>query len=440
MKRENFTSVLTKKVFVALLCAFFGTGGVWARSKFTITAPEQSGPQERVVFVITRSDTTKMEAVYVRCANGTAVNDMHYSGPPEDVYFHSGQKTYEYVTSERNIDYINTVNDYTYTYRFGPESFRTYDVQVLDITSHELLASCERRIDYGDDMKVDLSIITNEVNEEIYLSNGEFAGGLPEEKYIDMPYNPKWDWRQEEEDGYYKITDKGYDQRRFTFAMYDMYNKFNFYTWFLEELDITVCATLGFTMHEGEDGYQYVQCVLDGQAGTAHDPDDENGTVSSLDRAMYKACFELKKGKGACTDDYKVFFPHAKNSAWRLKSETDEHTEFPREDSQLWKQRRNSYGLWYIDNATGSMFIKPTTRNANNDIKVYFDAAGTGNDVWYVKDLFMRYAFLDLTPPAPVINHLRINSGHWNPGSLITFSIPFHEVIRCSDNLVAHTT
>lgn len=204
-----------------------------------------------------------MEAVYVRCANGTAVNDMHYSGPPEDVYFRSGQKTYEYVTSERNIDYINTVNDYTYTYRFGPESFRTYDVQVLDITSHELLASCERRIDYGDDMKVDLSIITNEVNEEIYLSNGEFASGLPEEKYIDMPYNPKWDWRQEEEDGYYKITDKGYDQRRFTFAMYDMYNKFNFYTWFLEELDITVCATLGFTMHEGEDGYQYVQCVLD---------------------------------------------------------------------------------------------------------------------------------------------------------------------------------
>lgn len=219
MKRGNFTSVLTKKVFVALLCAFLGTGGVWARSKFTITAPEQSGPQERVVFVITRSDTTKMEAVYVRCANGTAVND------------------------------------YTYTYRFGPESFRTYDVQVLDITSHELLASCERRIDYGDDMKVDLSIITNEVNEEIYLSNGEFASGLPEEKYIDMPYNPKWDWRQEEEDGYYKITDKGYDQRRFTFAMYDMYNKFNFYTWFLEELDITVCATLGFTMHEGEDGY-----------------------------------------------------------------------------------------------------------------------------------------------------------------------------------------
>ena len=439
MRNNYFTSMLMKATFVGILCVLCGTGGAWARSKFTITAPAQSGPQGRLKFTITRSDTTKMEAVYVRCADGTAVCDMHYGGAPEDVYFMPGQKTYEYEAWERSFNDIDVINDVTYTYQYGPESFRTYYVEVLDITGQELLASAERRIDYGDAMKVDLSIITNEVNEEIYLSNGEFATGLPEGKYIDMPYNPWEDSNEPDENGYYKITDKGYDQRRFTFPMYDMYKKFNFYTWYLQELDVTVCATLGFTMHEGEDGYQYVQCVLDGMAGTAHDPDDENGKVSPLNQAIYKACFELKGGKGACTDDYKIFFPHAGNNQWRPSTQTEEHTEFPRADTQLWQQRRNTYGIWYVENATGSMFIKPNSQSTSDYIKVYFDAAGTGKDIWYVKDLFMRYAFLDRTPPAPVIGDLKMNYGHKNPGSLITFSIPFREVVRCSNDVVAHT-
>ena len=254
--------MLMKATFVGILCVLCGTGGAWARSKFTITAPAQSGPQGRLKFTITRSDTTKMEAVYVRCADGTAVCDMHYGGAPEDVYFMPGQKTYEYEAWERSFNDIDVINDVTYTYQYGPESFRTYYVEVLDITGQELLASAERRIDYGDAMKVDLSIITNEVNEEIYLSNGEFATGLPEGKYIDMPYGTRLDSNEPDENGYYKITDKGYDQRHFTFPMYDMYKKFNFYTWYLQELDVTVCATLGFTMHEGEDGYRLNKTMM----------------------------------------------------------------------------------------------------------------------------------------------------------------------------------
>lgn len=152
--KHNYFFMLKKLAFIGILCIFCGTDAAWARSKFTITPPTSTVPTDgSVYFTITRDDATKMEAVIARCVSITASIDMHYSCGYQELFFMPGQYTAEYGVREYTSYYIDAINNDTYAYQYGPESFRTYRVEVLDITGEECLASCEKIIDYGEGAK-----------------------------------------------------------------------------------------------------------------------------------------------------------------------------------------------------------------------------------------------------------------------------------------------
>lgn len=205
---------------------------------------------------------------------------------------------------------------------------------------------------------------------------------------------------------YYTITDKGYSQRQFCFPLYDFYSAINAKVWYLQELNCRVYATVCFTMHEGEDGYQYIQLVPGGYNDYSCNPDDENGKVSTPNISRYKACFELMEGKGTCTTDYKIFFPHRKSNFRRPKDEGEEHTEFPRSDTYIWAAKQ-TYTPWFRDDYTGGIVVHPDVQCINT----YFDAAGTGKDTWYLKDIFIRYAILDEKDPEPFLDNVKVAPG-----------------------------
>ena len=368
---------------VALL-AFLAAGqSAWAASTFTISNSNN-------VFTITRTtNTSTTETVYYRTVDCSAIAGYNYTATSGSLVFDKNHNSYEVVVQEK----VPSLN----AYKFQTTS-RSYYLELLDQDGFRL-GSRNRSISYGSDFT--------------FNSHAESgAYDLDDVHTVSFPYT-----------GAYTITDDGYDSNPLDYASDHKYfslARTEFYDDGTRNYLATVAEIrmmLEFKSYETRDGYQYVQILTDNITSCDNRKDCSNGDPGNISLSRYMAGFEMDTG--SLDEGQKRYtFPVASagnnegaSNPWGYSSDG----KFP-----LSKQKFNT-GCRASD---GMLILNPNF----NTIVLRFNASGSGEDHWIVRDMKATVYAVDGTAPS-VLNGITVSPGPYNRGNDFYVSVPFSECV-----------
>ncbi len=393
-----------KLLFIfALLCMVAGTA--WAESTWKVTNPTGSK------FRITRPDSHvgTTETVKYRTVNLSAYAGQHYTAKSGEVTF-GVNDTYKEIT-------VTETTPGTDAYKYQDGAKRKYRFEVTDLGGF-YLHHCDREITTGTSFSG--SYVNKSVTDLVYFQSGSVKSGSGN-KYLDVAHSGT--------NGTEKMIDDGYDYNDNTLCTVSTDNLYgsnsDLRTW-LNSLSYKMYATVYFQQREVDDGYQYIQILADNAStydGKDGDGKIDNGPTTSL----YKAAFILTKNENVCTSWKYQAFPH----------KTDDHTsstEFDYSDSYLYGQAFKSSS--YRATTSGSLVLAPTV----NDINVRFDANGSGDDTWYLKNLKVRLALVDASAPTVLSNSITVAPGRHSKGNTVYVSVAFNEIVTVTGTPTLTTT
>jgi hypothetical protein len=427
--RLTLSNRLNRILAAVLLMAALATGqSVWATSTWTVT-------NDGNVFTISRSESGTAETVKYHTVSLSALAGKHFTAVSGTLEFAASETSKTVNVTETAKDDVNIL------YRIQTVMSRSYRMEVTN-TNGYLLAYRDRIIEFGDDYRYKTRYLNNSLeNLVIFNQNGEFSTLNENDivsflmnkvnKYIDVYYDPSTNTNHVMSGDYIKIDD-GYDYNDKTLCTIPTAKVFGETAAnvplqsYLDDIGVRLYATVCFTMKEENDGYQYIQILVD--KPVAHDGKDPDGKVKKPSESVYKACFEMSKGTGAVTDDHKMFFPHLYDSS------TPAHHEFEYADGYLWSQLFKSDD--YKAPGNGALRLDPRVR----DINVRFDANGKNEDTWCLKDLFVRLALLDAKRPEIIANDVTISAAAYNRGNTVYISVPFTEIVNVVGSPAISTT
>ena len=408
---------LSKKLVLLLL--LFASAHGMAANGWNIQA---SNSGQYTTFTITRTNTAVAETVKYRLINMSAYVGQHYmvtqvNGHPSDALwgefsFAAGDTTARTIT-------VKEMAAGTDAYKYQDVTYRKYKLGITDAGGFYLT-------DYTRSFTTGTVFSTAKVSQSItnlvyFNSSGNYTTDVNSGKYIDESYTPA----QVETSGTlqgYVLIDDGYDykQKPATVPTSNLISSTGASATYLNSIGYKIYATVCFTEKERDDGYQYIQ-IIGGNASASYDDTDGDGKVNDPSNSAYKACFELSTVSNATG---KQFFPHRYGAATKTE-ETAANigiTEFSQTDGKLCQQKFKSD--YYKDNKTGSVVL-----NANvGNITARFDAAGSGDDTWGFKDLFVRMALVDAT--APKVIAIAPDPGMHAKGDTVYVSVVFDEIVN----------
>ena len=379
-----------------ILTAILLTAAVTAKAETTWTVSNPTGS----TFRITRSTSGTTETVKYRTVNLSAYAGQHYTAASGEVTF-GVNDTYKEVTVTEN-----TPTTAAYKYQTG--DMRKYRFDVTDQGGFHL-AHLDREITTGTSFSD--SYVNKSVTDLVYFQSGSVMSGSGN-KYLDVAHSGT--------NGTEKMIDDDYDYNNNTLCTVstsDLYNNDSDLRSWLNSLHYKMYATVYFQQREVNDGYQYIQILADNAStydGKDGDGKIDNGPTTSL----YKAAFILSKNESVCTSWKYQLFPH------RYDYHTGS-TEFDYSDSYLYSQKFQSSD--YSAANSGSLVLDPTV----NDINVRFDANGSGDDTWYLKNLKVRLALVDSSSPSVLA--YSVAPGRHSKGNTLYVSVAFNEIVTTTD-------
>ena len=422
---------LFKPFLTALLTIAALTAGQSARaaSTFIVTSSTSAG---NTTFTITRNTNATAETVYYRTVSLSALEGQHFNAVSGSLTFAAGQTSKTVTVMEGDPD--------AEVYRYQTGSRRSYRFEVLDIDG-TVITHRDQTVITTTPFTYSGTNVNNAIpNYSFVFLNGDPADLIGIGNCIDVAYTPPTS--QVESSGTYQgyvLIDDSYDysQRAATVSTNTLISSTGATAACLKTMGYKIYATVCFTMKEKNDGYYYVQ-IVPGTAIASYDGADPNGSVNDPAYSVYKACFELKEGSGVYSGEGKMFFPHRFDYANRAAgglfgtSQTASWTEFPLSESKLWQQKFKS---GYRDNNTGSVVLDPDVAS----ITTRFDCAGSDDDTWGFKDLYVRMGLVDATAPT-VLNNYKVSGGRHQKGNIIYVSVPFSEIITVEGTPTLTTT
>lgn len=429
MNRHHlFKPFLTALLTIAALAA---GQSARAASTWTLTSSTSAGI---TTFTITRSESTSAETVYYRTVSLSALEGQHFTAVSGSLTFTAGQTSKTVTVTEGNPD--------VEVYRYQTGSRRSYRFEVLDIDG-TVITHRDQTVNTTTPFTYSGTNVNNAIpNNSFVFLNGDPANLIGIGNCIDVAYTPPTS--QVESSGTYQgyvLIDDSYDysQKAATVSTNTLISSTGASAACLKAMGYKIYATVCFTMKEKNDGYYYVQ-IVPGTASASYDGADPNGSVNDPAYSVYKACFELKEGSGVYSGEGKMFFPHrfdyTNRAAGGLNgtgtSQTNAWTEFPLAESKLWQQKFKS---GYRDNNTGSVVLDPDVAS----ITTRFDCAGSDNDTWGFKNLYVRMGLVDATAPT-VLNNYKVSGGRHQKGNIIYVSIPFSELVTVEGTPTLTTT
>lgn len=421
------TKVLALVLTIAALAA--GHGSAWAASTWSVTSSTSSGI---TTFTVTRSESTAAETVHYRTVSLSAIEGQHFTAVSGSLNFAAGQTSKTVTVTESNPA--------TEAYKYQTGSQRQYRFEVLDIDG-TVIAQRDRTVSGTTPFTYSGTNVNTAIpNNSFVFLNGDPANLVGLGNCIDVAYTPPTS--QVESSGTYQgyvLIDDSYDysQKAATVSTNTLISSTGASAACLKAMGYKIYATVCFTMKEKNDGYYYVQ-IVPGTSAASYDGADPNGSVNDPAYSVYKACFELKEGSGVYSGEGKMFFPHRFDYANRAAgglfgtSQTNAWTEFPLAESKLWQQKFKS---GYRDNNTGSVVLDPDVAS----ITTRFDCAGSDDDTWGFKDLYVRMGLVDATAPT-VLNNYKVSGGRHQKGNLIYVSVPFSELVTVEGTPTLTTT
>ena len=412
-----------KTLVTAALIFLTGYSALAQHSAFSISCDE-SHSNAYYEFGIWRGSTSKEETVRYRTVGITAAPDWHFSERVGSVTFAPNEDRKYVQVSRMNCD-GNTEADIIYSYHAG--TTRSLRFEVLDEEERTVLASYTLNLNFSA-FRYTSNYVSKGDDLVYFTSNGQLASGVPEGKYYDYYYTANGDQWQEVDDGeaYYwphRMTTAYFIQQVVGITDARVMKYLNY-------IGHRIYATVGFSMYEKNDGYQYIQIVVD--SDDTYDGSDPDGDVDTPVKSAYKACFILSyEGSGSVisTPHYQ-FFPHRYDyidRATEIRYGISRY-EFDSGDSHLYKQAFQDGSRNYRASNAGALSLTPSDSHA---IVVRFDAAGSGEDDWFWNNLFLRQTLADPTPPT-LFSNPRVVPGYYYRNSLTTIYLPFREIMSVS--------
>jgi len=411
----------TKHIIVALLtiaALAAGHGSAWAASTFTVTSSTSAGI---TTFTITRSESTAAETVYYRTVSLSALEGQHFTAVSGSLAFTAGQtsKTVT-VTEAAPSDAV---------YKVYSSTTRQYRFELLDVDG-TIITQCDRNVSGGTQFTD--TYLNNSITGLAYFDkygDGSLLSGCSH--YLDVAHSGS-------AGTWVKVGDGGYSQAVHTVSTGALYNSNSTLRTYLNSSGTQMYATVYFTQKEDQDGYQYIQILADNSS--TYDGNDPNGAVNTPSTSLYKACFILSYDPSGSveTDPHTQFFPHRWDYADRnaqYSGNGRSWQEFDYDNAHLYEQEFKDATPSLRAENSGSLVLAPTVNNIN----VRFDAAGSGGDDWYFKDLKVRLALVDATAPT-VLNNYKVSGGRHQKGNLIYVSVPFSELVTVDGTPTLTTT
>ena len=382
MKIKRLNQVLTLVLTIAALAV---GQSAWAMSSFTIDASYNSN-SHKTTFTITRTGNTALaETIDWRVVSLSAIAGQHFTVDDQSGYagtatFSAGISTASVTISE------NTPGTDAYKYQTGTE--RTYRFEVLDRDGY-ILASKDRSMTTG--TSVPSSGLFNEKEITIYTN--------------ELQYNDA---------GYDKNTNNPHYIKSSSYYNLSGIAPAAYYTLIGAQLR----STLSFDAKEQNNGYQYVQVLINNTSTCDNRSDCSNGDPGNINLSRYMAGFDHEPSK-ANTNYATYTFP--------VTSQPNNCSEV----SNAWSNgvTNKLYTQKFNTNcrATDGRLILPLDFEK---FVVRFNASGGGSDhdEWLAKNVKAHIQACDPTAPT-VLSNYKVSGGRHQKGNTIYVSVAFSEIV-----------
>lgn len=381
MTKKQLTQKLNRALAVVLTIAALAAGqAAWAMSSFTVSCPNSDN-----TFRITRTGNTAVaETIDWRVVSLSAIAGVHFTGYQGN---YSGQVTF--APGDPYVDVTiseNTPSDNAYKYQNGTE--RKYRFEVLD-KDGSILATKDRTMTTG--TSVPSSGLFNEKEITIYTN---------ELQYNDAGYDKNTN------NPHYINSSSYYNLSGIAPAAY--------YTLIGAQLR----STLSLEAREENNGYQYVQILINNISTCDNRSDCSNGDPGNINLSRYMAGFDHEPSK-ANTNYATYTFP--------VTSQPNNCSEV----SNAWSNgvTNKLYTQKFNTNcrATDGRLILPLDFEK---FVVRFNASGGGSDhdEWLAKNVKAHIQAVDATRPT-VLGNYTVSGGRHQKGNTIYVSVAFSEIV-----------
>ena len=399
-----------RNFFFALL-AITAVQTAWAGNIWNILSKHDTSTRV-TTFTVIRKDSTYAETVLYRTVGITAYPGQNYTAVSGSLNFG--------VNEGRKVVTVTEKAPANSAYWFQSTGvYRNYKLEVTDRAGF-LLKSDSRSLPTGTGTQLSDAYMNKSISALTYFyKDGDGSLLSNTDKYLDVAHTGS-------AGTWVKVTDAGYKQAVYTMNTDALYSNSSAIRTFLNNQGDKMYATVYFTQKEENDGYQYIQILADN--ASSYDANDPQGSVNDPSTSLYKACFILSYTPSGSveTTPHTQFFPHRwdyedrdaqyKGNSWLLQ-------EFDGDNVHLYGQSFKTATPSYRAENSGSLVLTPSVSNIN----VRFDAAGSGDDNWYFKDMKLRLAIVDAT--APTVLARTVAPGRHAKGNTLYLSVAFSEPV-----------
>ena len=380
MTSKQFTKKLNQVLTLVLTIAALMVGqGAWAMSSFEVTNPTGS------TFRITRTgNTTVAETIDWRVVSLSAIAGVHFTGYQGN---YSGTVTFAVDEPYKDVTISeSTPGDNAYKYQNGTS--RKYRFEVLD-RDGSILASKDRTMTTG--TNVPSSGLFNEKEITIFTTDTQFS---------DAGYTQSTNPHYIESSAYYNLT--GIAPK----AYYTL-------------IGAQLRSTLSLEAKEENNGYQYVQILINNISTCDNRSNCSNGDPGNISLSRYMAGFDHEPSM-ANTNYATYTFPVTSqpNNCSEVSNAWNNGV-----TNKLYTQKFNTNCR-----ATDGRLILPLDFEK---FVVRFNASGGGSDhdEWLAKNVKAHIQAVDATAPTVLNNNYKVSGGRHQKGNTIYVSVAFSEIV-----------
>ena len=384
MKAE---SLIKQKVLALVLTIAALAVGQTVRADQTWKVTDKTGYTDNgrhVTFTITRTESTEAETVLYRTVSLTLTAGKYFVEKSGEVTFGIGETSKKVVVDELSPEGADLI----YYYWTNDVQYRYYRFEVLSQSGTEL-AHLDRSLHFWSDTYVNPTTMFKDVLMNVF----------PGPVTVDD-------------------ASKGFGQAYHAIQINDYFTQ-SAPQAYLTMIGAKLAMTFDFQAKEKEDGYQYIQVLVDDD--TNYDSGNKDGDVGTLEYAQLLAGFGHDPGNKN-THYAKYSFP------------VPGITDFPLSDyDNRWKSYGNTVGRLYSQKIKPGYLHEPSGRVlADANIKklgVRFDASGKNDDTWYVQDLNAHIQVVDELNPTIIVADVRLSPAPYKEGSPFYVTVPFNEIV-----------
>lgn len=370
---------MMKARILTTLLALMASAVAFAQSGFTVTCSTEG---TLTTFEITRDHTGTSETVSYRAVSISALAGVHFDDTYGNLTFGVNEDSKTVQVQERSV---GSIPDFAYQYQ-GTE--RKYRLEVVDQGGF-YLAHCDRTLSYGNSYKVTSSSFAEK---SVTVNSGNSI----------------------------TVTDAGYNQSIHTISI-DNYKSSLENQAYLTSVEANLRMKVEFDAAEKDDGYQYIQILVN---STGCDTGAKDGNPGTISYSKYMAGFGHKPSS-KYTTYAKYAFPVT--SAGNNCSAVDPAWNFSPYNNtvgKLYTQKFKSNS----DRATDGR-LNLGALSSVSSLRLRFDASGNNDDTWYAKNVTAKIQAVETTRPTVISNSYQINPGTHRKGNDVYVSVAFSEIV-----------